>query len=125
MKAVKSSKKSNLLKKNQEIRRANDLRVRIETYCKQEHLTRPDFAELLKCSKSQLSSFMTGIIYCHYCYQNNKYYTCMLGSALTGSEVYSSGMKYLKTRMPLSNCSESDRNNITNDKWKVSFGLID
>ena len=72
MKAVKSKKKGNFFQKQGEIKRSNDLRCRIEAYCKQEKLTRPQFAELLKCSNSQLSSFMTG-------------------SALTGSEVYTSG----------------------------------
>ena len=67
-KAAKASK-SNYFSKGQEIRRCNDMRVRIKTYCKQESITQPQLADKMGVTKSQMNSFM-------------------IGSALTGSEVY-------------------------------------
>lgn len=99
----KKNTKSNFFQKSHEIKRCNDLRARIKSYCKQENFTQPQFAEKMGVSKSQMNSFMTG-------------------SALTGSEVYLVGMKYLRTRMPLSKCSEEDINKIENNKWSVTFG---
>ena len=103
-----SAKKSNRNKKGfgtqmAEIRSCNDLRVRIKTYLNQKALTQAQLAEIMLVSNSQMSNFMNG-------------------TALTGSQVYTEGMKYLKTRMPLAMCSDEDRNQITNDKWKVVIG---
>jgi len=104
-----SAKRSNRVNKKgfgtqmAEIRRCNDLRVRIMTYLKQKALTQAQLAEIMLVSNSQMSNFMNG-------------------TALTGSQVYTEGMKYLKTRMPLAMCSDEDRNQITNDKWKVVIG---
>ena len=67
-KAAKASK-SNYFSKGQEIRRCNDMRVRIKTYCKQQSITQPQLADKMGVTKSQMNSFM-------------------VGSALTGSEVY-------------------------------------
>ena len=97
---TKSKKSGNFFQKQGEIRRCNDLRCRIKTYCKQQGITQPTLAQKMGVSASQMSSFMTG-------------------SALTGSEVYTRGMNYLRVRMPLSHCSIEDREQIRNDKWKV------
>lgn len=102
MSAYKSSKKKSILQKGNEIQRCNDLRVRIKTWCKQEGLTQPMFADALNVSTKEMSNFMTG-------------------ASLTGSNVYPKAMAYLKTRMPLSNCSYSDRESMTNNKWKITF----
>lgn len=99
--SYKSGKKS-FIQKCGEIRRCNDLRVRIKTWCKQEGLTQPLFADALNVSTKEMSNFMTG-------------------ASLTGSNVYPKAMKYLKTRMPLSECSYSDRENMTNNKWKITL----
>ncbi len=103
MPPAKKSKTSNFFSKGAEIRRSNLLRVRIRTYCKQEKLTQPQFGEKLGCSPSQMNSFMTGM-------------------SLTGSSVYIQGMKYLRTRMPVSKCSPEDLMSERNDKFVVSFG---
>ena len=97
MSAKKSHKKS-FGTQCAEIRRCNDLRVRIKTYCREESITQAQLAVKMSVSNSQMGNFMTG-------------------NALTGSQVYTEGMKYLKLRMPLSKCSENERNEITNNKW--------
>lgn len=95
----RKSKKS-VVGKMAEIRRSNNLRVRIQTYCRRESFTQSQLAERMNVSNSSMSSFMTG-------------------QALTGSAVYAAGMKYLVTRIPLSSCSDIDINNMTNDKWTL------
>ena len=95
-KSGSKSKKSG--SKEQEIIRCDDLRCRITTYCKQEGITQSIFADRLGVSAIQMSSFMTG-------------------KSLTGSDVYTLGMNYLRVRMPLSKCSVQDRAQIRNDKW--------
>ena len=94
----KGKKGGNFFQKGQEIRRCNDLRCRIKTYCKQQGMTQPSLAEKMGVSASQMNSFMTG-------------------KTLTGSIVYTRGMNYLRVRMPLSQCSVQDREQIRNDKW--------
>lgn len=102
--AWKVAKKKTFGQKCQEIRRCNDLRVRIKTYCKKEGLTQPQFADKLgNVSASEVSRFMTG-------------------ASLTGSIVYDKAMAYLRTRMPLSQCSDEDIESMTNNKWRVVFG---
>ena len=44
----------------------------------------------------------------------------MRGVCLVQSETYVVGMKYLRTRMPISKCSDEERDNITNDKFVVT-----
>jgi hypothetical protein len=66
-------------------------------------MTQPQLAEMLKVSSSQMNSFCTG-------------------NTLTGSPVYTQGMKYLRARMPISQCSTQEREEIVNDKWTVTFG---
>ncbi len=100
-KAKKSGK--NWLSQMKEIKKCNDLRVRIKTYCKRESLTQPQLAERLKVSSSQMNSFMTG-------------------SSLSQSEVYTNGMKFLKTRMRLDECSEEDLANMKNNKFVFTSG---
>lgn len=103
---VKSSRKGkgpSVSEKMHEIRKCNDLRARIKKYCQQESLTQPQFAEKLHVSASQISLFMTG-------------------STLTGSEVYTQAMKYLKTRMPISKVSEDERAHVINNKFKFTYG---
>lgn len=95
--SYKSTKRT-IGRKSQEIRRCNDLRVRIKTWCKQEALTQPQFAEKLDVTRTEMSNFMTGL-------------------SLTGSRVYTKAMSYLRVRMPLSKCSVSDIENMTNTKW--------
>lgn len=41
---------------------------------------------------------------------------------LTGSTVYVEGMKYLKLRMPISQCKETDIASMKNNKFVVTFG---
>jgi hypothetical protein len=103
MPAAKSAKKNNFFQKSAEIRKCNDLRLRIKTFCKLERITQVQLADKFQVSAKQMQSFMSG-------------------NALTGSEVYTQGMKYLKVRMPISKCSDEDRGSITNNKWTVSFG---
>ena len=45
----------------------------------------------------------------------------MAGSALTGSNVYTRGIIYLKTKILLNQCSQEDRNNTINDKWGITI----
>ena len=99
-KKAAKAKKSNFFSKGREIDRCCDMRVRIKTYCKQEGITQPTLAEQMRVSKSQMSSFMTGM-------------------SLTGSLVYSQAQKYLRTRMPLSQCSQDDIQSMTNNKWGI------
>ena len=101
-KAKKSNKKG-FGTQMAEIRRSNDLRCRIKSYLKEQSLTQSAFATQLGCSNMSMSNFMNG-------------------TSLTGSDVYHKGMKYLKTRYPLSKCSDEDRNNIRNDKWVFVSG---
>lgn len=82
----------------------NDLRARIKTYCKKENLSQAELAEKMNVTPNQMSRFMTG--------------SSLLGLMFI-LLVY---MKYLKTRMPLSDCSDHDRAQITNTKWGISFG---
>jgi transcriptional regulator with XRE-family HTH domain len=82
MPPAKSAKKGNFVKKTAEIRKCNDLRVRIKTFCKLERITQAQLANNMNVSAQQMQSFMSG-------------------NALTGSEVYAQGLKYLKVRMPL------------------------
>jgi hypothetical protein len=98
-KAKKSNKKG-FGTQMAEIRRCNDLRCRIKSYLKEQSLTQSAFATQLGCSNMSMSN----------------------GTSLTGSDVYSKAMKYLKTRYPLSKCSDEDRNNIRNDKWVFVSG---
>ena len=85
-----------------EIRRCDHLRARIKTYCRQENIPQVEMAERLRVSKSQMANFM-------------------VGETLTGSIVYEAGMKYLKTRLPLSKCSSDDLEKTVNNKWKIVF----
>jgi len=101
-KASKSGGKS-FSQKMGEIRRCNDLRARIKAFCKVESLTQPQFGEKIRVTAKQMSLFMTG-------------------ASLTGSEVYAKAMAYLKTRMPLSKVSDSERAGVSNNKWIVTFG---
>jgi ribosome-binding protein aMBF1 (putative translation factor) len=96
------SKKSNIFSKGAEIRKCNDLRARICSYCKKESMTQAQLAEKMGVSARQMTSFSTG-------------------DALTGSEVYTQGMKYLKVKMPLTQCSDEDRAEAVNNKWKITF----
>jgi transcriptional regulator with XRE-family HTH domain len=85
--------------KHAEIERCNDLRARIKTYCKQESLTQPEFAEKIRVSATQISGFMTGRM-------------------LSGSEVYKKSNNYLRHRMPLFKCEE-ERAKVANNKFVV------
>lgn len=104
MPAEKSAKKSksNFFSKGREIARCDDLRVRIKTFCKRENLIHNKLAEKMKVTTSAMNSFMAG-------------------SVLTGSNVYTRGMIYLKTKMPLHQCSQEDRDNTINNKWEISI----
>lgn len=84
--------------KSPDIRRANDMRVRIQTYCRQKGLTQAALAALMDCTTSQMANFMSG--------------TC-----LVGSNVYIAGLSYLRTRMPIGHCSQEDRDAMKNNKW--------
>ena len=84
-----------------EIERCNDLRARIKTFCKQESLTQPKFAEKIHVSAKQISYFMTG-------------------ACLSGSEVYKKSMKYLRDKMPLYMCGE-ERAKVVNNKFVVRY----
>lgn len=96
------SKKGNFFQKGNEIRRCDDLRCRIRTYCRQQSITLPQLAERMGVSTGQMRSFSAG-------------------SSLTGSEVYSRGMKYLRLKMPMSQCSAQERDQMDNNKWGLTF----
>jgi predicted XRE-type DNA-binding protein len=87
--AKKPGKKTkNFLQIGAECRRCDFLKVRIKSYCKQEKITQVELAEKMKISPATISRFMSG------------------GSGVQ-SECYVIGMKYLRTRMPISLCDES------------------
>lgn len=44
------------------------------------------------------------------------------GTMLSGSPTYQESMKYLKLRMPLSQCSPTEIAAMTNDKFVFTFG---
>ena len=99
---AKKAKNGNFFRKRVEIRRSNDMRLRIKTYCRTEGITQVELAKRMDVTTSQMNAFMTG-------------------SYLTGSAVYISGLAYLRTRMPISKCSADDRANMVNNKWHVTF----
>ena len=98
----KKAKKGNFFSKGAEIRRSNDMRLRIKTYCRKEGITQVELAKRMDVSTSQMNAFMTG-------------------AYLTGSAVYIAGLSYLRMRMPISKCSAVDRANMVNNKWHVTF----
>jgi len=95
--------KKSFSSRSREIERCNNLRVRIKTYCRQESLTQVELAEKMKVSKSSMGSFMSG-------------------SALSGSPTYVEGMKYLKLRMPLTQCSPAEIDAMENNKFVFTCG---
>ena len=78
--AYKSSKKS-WFQQVKEIEKCNLLRARIKTYVAQQGVTQKSFAEKIKVTEKQLQRFMSG-------------------TSLTGSEVYTRSMAFLKTKLP-------------------------
>ena len=64
-----------------EIQKCNLLRARIKTYVAQQGVTQKSFAEKIKVTEKQLQRFMSG-------------------TSLTGSEVYTRSMAFLKTKLP-------------------------
>ena len=95
--------KKSFSSKSREIERCNNMRVRIKTYCRQEGLTQQNLAEKMKVTKSSMGNFMSG-------------------TALSASPTYIEGMKYLKLRMPLTQCSPAEIDAMENNKFVVSFG---
>ncbi len=93
--------RQNIHAKMREIERCNDLRARIKTYCKQETLTQPEYAEKIRVTAKQINLFMTG-------------------RCLSGSEVYKKSMKFLRDKMPLYMCEE-ERAKVVNNKFVVRY----
>jgi|LauGreStaDraftv2_3_1035109.scaffolds.fasta_scaffold64501_1 transcriptional regulator with XRE-family HTH domain len=96
--AYKSSKKS-WFQQVKEIEKCNLLRARIKTYVAQQGVTQKSFAEKIKVTEKQLQRFMSG-------------------TSLTGSEVYTRSMAFLKTKLPAAAVSVDILENTHNNKYE-------
>ena len=107
MPAVKSSRKNqkSFFQVNAMIRRCDQLKFRIRNYQKLKGITQAQFADEIHVGKGSMSNFMRGT---------------------TGveSDAYVAAHKYLKTRMPLSKCSEDVNFMSTGSKYTISISKM-
>ena len=85
--AFKSTYKNNFFSMGAEFRRCDTLKIRIKTYCKQQSITQNELADRMKVGRTAVSRFMSGV-------------------AGVQGDCYQVAMRYLKTRLPLSACTE-------------------
>jgi predicted XRE-type DNA-binding protein len=98
----KKKKGKSMIGELHDFRKCDDLKVRIKTYCKQQKITQTQLATDMKVSYSSMRDFMAG-------------------NAGVNSCTYQRGMIFLRTKMPLTKCTEPVA--ITSSFDKGSWGV--